>query len=193
MNRASIIVLALILAFAAGTMSAGYAVTHWLTLASQRSGPWQRLSTIGQINPDPYTQAFEHTSTQLPIGSAEGHIYIASKDSLGLNLISECNYIIEGEIPAARLFTLRVETTGGQLIVANSPLQSALHSDQILFTRTRFKINVSAIVQPDNWLALKANGPFNFVMTYYDVAVINDDTGNSTRLPEIIKGSCADD
>jgi hypothetical protein len=193
MNRATIIVLALFIAFAAGAASAGYAVTHWMKLASQRSGPWQRLSTIGQINPDPYTQAFEHTAAQIPIGSAEGHIYIASNDSLGGQLSAECNYIIEGEIPAARLFTLRVETADGQLIEAKSPLQSAINSDQMLFIGTRFKINVSATAQPNNWLALAAIGPFNFVMTYYDVAVINDDTGNSTRLPEIIKGSCNND
>jgi hypothetical protein len=192
MNRASIIVLALMAAFATGTVSAAYAITHWLQMAGQRSGSWQRLSTMGQINPDPYTQAFEHMSTQLPIGSAEGHIYVASKDSGGLILNSACNYIIEGEIPAARLFTLRVETPDGQLIETKSPFQSAIHSDQMIFSSTRFTISASSTVKPDNWVTLPAVGRFNFVMTYYDVAVINDDTGNSTRLPDIIKGSCAD-
>jgi hypothetical protein len=191
MSRATTIVLALIAAFAAGTASAGYAISSWLELAGQRSGPWQRLSTMGQINPDPYTQAFEHMSTQLPIGNAEGHIYIASTDSDGVILNASCNYVIDGDIPAARLFTIHIETPERQLIKSNPPLQSALHSDQILYTGMRFTINIGATAQPDNWLALEASGPFRLVITYYDVAVINDDTGNSTRLPDIIRGSCA--
>jgi hypothetical protein len=190
MNRATIIVLALIPAFAAGTASAGYAFTQWLQLSGQQSGPWQRLSTLGQSDTDPYTRAFEHISGQLPVGGAEGQIYVASKDSDNQSLNAACNYTLEGDIPAARLLTLHAETLDGQLISANAPLQSALHSDQLLFRGTTFAITVSATAQPDNWLALQADGAFNLVLSYYDVAVINDDTGNSTRLPRIVKGAC---
>jgi hypothetical protein len=180
MNRATIIVLALIAAFAAGTASAGYAFTQWLQLSGQQSGPWQRLSTLGQSDTDPYTRAFEHISGQLPIGGAEGQIYVASKDSDNQSLNAACNYTLQGDIPAARLFTLH----------AGVLLQGALHSDQLLFRGTTFAITVSATAQPDNWLALQADGAFNLVLSYYDVAVINDDTGNSTRLPRIVKGVC---
>ena len=191
-NRATIIVLALIAAFAAGTASAGYAITHWLDLAGQSTGPWKRLATFGDAGSDPYTRAYEHISGTLPIGPAEGQIYLASTDSDGQQLDASCAYRIEGEIPSARLFTLRAQTTDGQLITAKSPLPHALHSDQLLFSKSRFAINIAATVQPDNWLALQTTGGFNLVLTYYDVAVINDDTGNSTRLPQIVKGQCAD-
>jgi hypothetical protein len=193
MSRAAIIVIAFIVAFVVGTASAGYAVSHWMELAGQRSGPWQRLAIIGQANVDPYTRALEHISKQLQIGGAEGHIYSAGTDSAGQELDAACAYKITGDIPAARLFTLRVETAEGQLIAAKAPLPSAIHSDQMLFSGTQFTINIGSVAQADNWLALQASGPFRFVMTYYDVAVINDDTGNATRLPNIIKGRCADD
>ena len=191
MNRATIIVLALIAAFVAGTASAAYTFSQWLQISGQQSGPWQRLSTLGLPDADPYTRAFEHISGQLPIGSAEGQIYLAAKDSDNQALNASCNYTLEGDVPATRLFTLHAETPDGQLISSIAPLQSALHSDQLLFRGTTFTINVSASAQPDNWMALQAKGAFNFVLTYYDVAVINDDTGNSTRLPRIVKGGCS--
>jgi hypothetical protein len=192
MSRATIIVLALIAAFAAGTSSAGYAITHWLDLAGQRSGPWKRLAATGDEAADPYSRAFEHISGVLPIGSAEGQIYRASDDSDGQKLNASCQYRVEGDIPSARLFTLRAETADGQMIMAKAPLQGALHSDQLLFFKSSFAINIGATAQPDNWLALQTTGPFVLVLTYFDVAVINNDTGNSTRLPRITKGRCAD-
>jgi hypothetical protein len=193
MSRAMIIVLALIAAFAAGTASAGYAITHWLNLAGQKSGPWQRLTGLSAADADPYTKAFDHISGQLPMGSAEGQIYIASKDSTGNVLNGDCQYNVASEIPSARLFTVHAQTPEGSLIVAKAPLQGALHSDQLLFSPTAFAISIAATAKPDNWLALQTDGPFNLVLTYYDVAAINDDTGNSTRLPRINKGSCAND
>ena len=190
MSRATIIVLALIAAFAAGTSTAGYAISHWLALAGQSSGPWKRLATIGDISADPYLRAFQHVSGVLPIGSAEGQVYLASNDSDGQKLNAACQYRVEGEIPSARLFSLRAETADGQMIMAKAPLQSALHSDQLLFSKSSFAITIAATAQPGNWIALQTTGPFDLVLTYYDVAVINDDTGNSTRLPRIIKGRC---
>lgn len=190
MSRATLIVIALILAFAAGTASAGYALTNWLKLAGQHSGPWQRLSMLGTANADPYSRAFEHLSRQLPMGGAEGQIYAALKDDNNQPLDFKCDYRVEGDIPAVRLFTLHAETLGGQWIEAKAPLPSAVHSDQMLFYSGTFAINVGVAVQPENWLALGASGPFALVLTYYDVAVINDDTGNATSLPRIKKGSC---
>jgi hypothetical protein len=190
MSRATLIVIALIAAFGAGTASAGYAITHWLVLAGQSSGPWKRLVTIGDVSADPYSRAFEHILGALPVGSAEGQVYQASDDSAGQKLDSSCLYRVEGDIPSTRLFTLRVETGDGQRILAKAPLQGALHSDQLLFSKANFAINIAATAQPDNWLAVQTSGYFVLVLTYYDVAVINDDTGNSTRLPNIIKGRC---
>ena len=192
MSRAVLTVVALIAAFFMGIASSGYAISHWPDLAGQRYGPWQRLSTIGQTDVDPYTRAYEHISSEIPTGNAEGQVYFASTDSDGQALSGLCNYAIEGEIPAARLFTLRAETTDGLLIKAPPFLQGALHSDQILFVGNSFKINTGAKAQPDNWLAIQTTDQFHLVLTYYDVAVINDDTGNSTRFPRIVKGSCLD-
>ena len=192
MSRATLIVLALIAAFAAGTASAGYSIAHWLDLAGQSTGPWKRLATIGDAGTDPYTRAVTHISGSLPMGSAEGQTYQAATDSDGQKLNASCQYRVEGDIPSARLFTLRAETIDGQLIIAEPPLQGALHSDQLLFSKSSFSINIAATAQPDNWLALQANGPFILVLSVYDVAVINDDTGNSTRFPRIIRGRCFD-
>lgn len=190
MSRALLTILALLAAFIIGISTASYTLLHWLEIAGQRSGPWQRLSSIGLPDTDPYTRAVEHISSALPIGSAEGQIYQASVDSDGKSLSGACTYTVTGEIPAARLFTLRAETTGGQFIRAEKPLQSALHSDQLLFNGTTYKISIGAKTQPDNWLALQVSGPFRLVLSYYNAAVINDDTGNSTRFPRIIKGNC---
>jgi hypothetical protein len=193
MSRAFVIVLALVAGFFVGSASAAYAIKNWLHLSGQQSGTWQRLSKIGQLNIDPYMRAFAFISGQLPIGSAEGQTYLASKDSDNRPLNALCNYSVEGEIPAARLFTLHAETLERQTIVASAPLQSALHSDQLLFQSNTYMIHIGSKAQPDNWLALQATGEFLLVLTYYDVAVINDDTGNSTRLPRIVKGRCAND
>ncbi len=190
MSRAVIIVLALIAAFAAGTSSASYLVSNWLNLAGQHSGPWQRLTTLGATNTDPYSRVFQHMSRQLPMSNAEGRVYVARYDDDNQPLDPKCSYSIEGDIPAARLFTLRAETIDGQLIIAQAPFQSAIHSDQMLFIGTRFAVSVSALTQPNNWLALKTTEPFKLILSYYDVAVINHDTGNSTSLPRVKKGSC---
>jgi hypothetical protein len=188
-----IIVLALCAAFAAGTASALYAVTHWLEIAGRQSGPWMRLTNINSPQKDPYLRAFQHVSSQFPIGDAEGQSYVASKDGGGQLLDPSCDYTVEGNIPPARLFTLHSETTDGQLIMADAPFESAMHSDQMLFRGKTFAISVSSTVQPDNWLALQTNAPFNLILTYYDVAVINDDTGNSISLPDIVKQGCPND
>ena len=190
MNRATLTVISLIAAFGFGTLSAGYAFTHWIDISGQQSGPWQWRSAPFQSQNDPYSRAIDHISGQLPIGAAEGRIYTASQDSDGRTLMPNCNYRLEGNVPAARLFTLRVETADGVLLLAQPGLPSALHSDQLLFQQTRFEITVSASAQPGNWLALAAPGPFTLVLTYYGTAIINDENGDSVRLPAIIREAC---
>ncbi|MCV6900691.1 hypothetical protein OE165_27040, partial [Escherichia coli] len=88
-------------------------------------------------------------------------------------LHSRCNYSIEGEIPAARLFTLHAQTLNGERIIATEPLKSALHSDEILFGANTFTVSIAASAQPGNWITLGAAEPFKLVLSYYDVAVIN--------------------
>lgn len=190
MSRAIITILALVAAFATGTLSANYAIAHWLQIYGQQSGPWEKLSATGQLGADPYTRAFEHLSGQLPIGGAEGQVFTASKDSENNSLEAACDYQLIGDAPVARLFTLQAEGFDNPVSQENKFLPGALHSDQMIFRGAAFSISISSNAQPGNWLWLNGQGPFSLVLTHYDVAGINSDTGNPLNLPRIIKGRC---
>ena len=190
MQNAFRILIALVIALAAGAWSARSAILKWPVLASDNYGAWQTLQALGHPDADPYTKGYLQLDARMVLGGGEGATYIASRTDDGKPLSPLCSYRLTGEMPLARLFTLHAVDGRGTVLVPPAPLPGALHSDALLLSGKTYVIEVSAQARPGNWLAVRSFAPFLLVMQHYDVAVVSDQAIQRPRLPTIVETGC---
>ena len=88
----------------------GGAVT-WLSVQDERGfgalrvGQWTAWPDAGSADADPYTDARIAVDGKVPLGAAEGVLFVAKHDGAGETLRRECDYRINGRLPAARYWT----------------------------------------------------------------------------------------
>ncbi len=180
------------IALSGGTASAWYAIDNFGGFGTYTFGPWTAQPTAGTSNSDPYVRARVARSSDIPLGPAEGLSYEAKSDNEGNILSLSCVYRVEGEVPAARVWTIHAINEDGQVI--SSPARSAigLHSWQIVRGNDgRAVLNVAASAQPGNWLALSGSGNFRLVLTLYDTPSVNRSSLSPLSMPQIHRHRCA--
>lgn len=137
-------------------------------------GAWSMWVKAGSTTADPYTKAIISKSGEVPLQAAEGLELIATHDDNGRSFKAACTYAISGALPAARFWTLNAYTKDGQ-IASNIAERYGLTSTEIVRDEAgNFEINISATIQPGNWLPV-APLPFQLILRLYDTS-----TGSST-------------
>lgn len=179
-------------ALAVGFGLSSYALTDGRLLGAARSGPWAAWPEVGGIDPDPYTRAYLSRTGILQLGLAEGVRFVASVDSAGAPLDAACRYRIYGQTPAAAFWTLEATDLAGRNIAA-SPDLSYLHSERIARGPGGVAdIAVAADLAPGNWLEIAPEGgPFQLVLTLYDVVLFSGTGAGTLEMPTILGGGCA--
>ncbi|MGO9005939.1 MAG: DUF1214 domain-containing protein [Beijerinckiaceae bacterium] len=179
----------------AGTLL-GLAATYFVL----QSGPW-----FGRIEVGPWLVAHGHTSAEIdpyaraafartgevPLAPAEGVTFLARTDSAGDRLEPRCNYVLSGQVPASRYWSLTLVTPSGAL-VDNPAKRYGFTSAEILRAADgSFEIVISSHARPGNWLPAATPQAFNLVLRLYDTLL---DFGTSpldkSALPQIRRGAC---
>ena len=183
--------MALILAIGGGTASVWFALDSDEGFGVERIGPWTTHLASGGSADNPYARARRARNAELPLGIAEGMSFHARTDDEGRELSGNCTYLLEGNVPVARLWTLHARNTG-----TNPPREASrmagLHSRQILRRAdSSFTISVGSAPMPGNWIAVPAQRPFALVLTLFDTPVTSTLRVSEQGYPAIRRVDCA--
>lgn len=187
------ILLTLTLALGLGIWSAREATARYPKFGALQIGVWKAYPTVGTEESDPYLRAKVARESIFVLGSAEGLEFIAETDSAGDRLSSSCDYIIEGRVTNARLWTLQTSDKPRSLN-QNETIRGISNSHIVSYRPDgTFTLRLAKRIKPGDWAPLNEEGPFNLVLTAYDSAIASS-TGIATpELPEIRAEDCSDE
>lgn len=184
------IAIAVIIAAALGLVTAWYAVDRGPLFGGMAIGPWEAWPSAGSPDADPYAIARLARTGEVPLGAGEGLAFTAKVDSAGEPLAGNCTYRLDGQTPAARLWTLTAYDGNGRL-TANAARRTGFHSREILRRPDgSFVIMVAPDVQPGNWLPIAADGPFSLVFRLYDTPLTTGGEVSDRMMPGIAREGC---
>ena len=184
------IALAILVATVIGFSSAWLAVEHGRMFGAVTIGPWTAWPDAGGRDSDPYSVAFLARSGEVPLGAGEGLAFTAVTDNEGESLSGNCVYSIDGQTPAARLWTLTVYDAEGRLMV-NPAHRSGFHSREIVRRPDgSFSIIASADVTPGNWLPTARLEDLQFVLRLYDTPLTTATDFSNIDMPRIDRVRC---
>ncbi|MGB8819192.1 MAG: DUF1214 domain-containing protein [Rhizobiaceae bacterium] len=153
---------------------------------------WTANPVNGTLSADPYSKARLARDASLSMGAAEGVTFYASKDEDGRPLTSQCTYLISGQNPSARLWTLlALSNSRTRFDRISDDLPSSLASERMVFgKKMAFEIQVSASARPGNWLAVPRKTDFTLALNLYDSPVATNKGLVETKLPSVKRISC---
>jgi hypothetical protein len=155
------------------------------------AGPWTAWPRNGSLDVDPYSRAMLAYTGELPLGAAEGISFVARDDSMGAPLNSHCDYIVSGQTPKARYWTLTLLSPDG-VPVANAARRYGFTSAEILRSPGGdFEIALSRHARAGNWLPIGDASKFMLMLRLYDpdlnIATLSLDAAS---LPSLIRKNC---
>lgn len=186
------LLIAVIIGLALGGGSAWYSLKSQYGIGGIRVGAWTAWPFSGGTEADPYTIAKVTREGTIPLGATEGLAFEAANDTTGDALTFDCNYILSGLTPPARLWTLTAYRPDGSQAQAAQGGTAALHSGNIIrFADGSFRISISNYPVSGNWLGVTGSGGFYLVLRVYDTPATTTTGLVSRRMPSIIKGECS--
>jgi hypothetical protein len=156
------------------------------------AGPWLAFPKNGTNNIDPYARATLAHTGEMPLGASEGLSFVARADSAGAAFNPACNYVLTGEPPPARYWTLTLLSPAG-FLVANKAQRNGFTSAEILRSGDGgFAIAISRHARAGNWLPIGEAAKFILVLRLYDAEIGGASGGlDELKLPKVVRGACA--
>ena len=174
-----------------GLFSTWLAVERGYGFGAVTAGPWMAWPKSGSNEADPYAKAVVARSAEIPLGLAEGLMFIARQDDTGAFLDPKCDYRISGPLPPARTWTLTLMTPRGALIENRLGRYGVTASEIVREWRDAIDIVVSRYASPGAWLPLGEAVPFVLTLRLYDTIVRASATAIDARsMPSIKRGTC---
>jgi hypothetical protein len=156
-----------------------------------RAGPWTAAPRAGSIEADPYARAVTSRTGEIPLGPAEGLMFVARTDDAGAPLKGKCSYRVGGPIPASRYWTLTTNTTAGFLIDNPARRYGFASPEIIRDANGGFSIIVSPSAQAGNWLPIGIASRFLLVLRIYDTPLSTASALDSKAMPSIVQEGCS--
>ena len=180
---------ALVIALILGAGTALFLLDQRSRDGSSVIGPWAASERGGAV-PDPYAEAAAVIRIDLPLGPAEGIAFTAARDDSGALLLPTCDYIINGAVLPARLWTLTAQDETG-LLLPNPSGRFGFHSREVLRSPDGdFMIALSPEAQPGNWLPSTGTAPLRLTLRLYDTSITTGPMPADLALPSISRGAC---
>jgi hypothetical protein len=177
-----------------GATSAWYSIQRSHGIGAINIGVWAAWPYSGANQADPYTLARITSDSTVPLGAAEGLAFEATRDDDGKFLRLECNYILEGNTPKAKFWSLTPYRQDGKSVRSekdNSLISYHTNSTRLLrFTDGTFQIALGPVPSPGNWLATQGNGIFRLVLRLYDTPITSNTGIAVPVMPKIINIGC---
>jgi hypothetical protein len=191
MRLALAALLAFALAAAIGLGATWWTIAHGLPAAGLVIGPWRAEPTAGTLAAHAYLRAAAAQRGEAPLAYGDGLAFMAERDDEGRPLAANCAYRLEGDMPAARIWTLALFDPAGAALNARRSDDSLSSAEAIRFVDTPLVITLSKEVQPGNWLPLQSDGAFMLGLSLYDTSIGTPlDRASPGALLSIKRGAC---
>jgi hypothetical protein len=183
------IAVAILIATTVGFLTAWYAVEHGGQYGAMTVREWTAWPGAGSPDADPYAVAFLARTGEVPLGAGEGTAFTAEVDDSGAPLTGRCSYLVAGQTPGARLWTLTAYDAGGRLM-ANAARRSSFHSREVVRRPDGgIEIAVSANPSAGNWLPVAPVDRIKLVFRFYDTPLTSGGSGEVV-MPQITRSGC---
>jgi len=184
------------LSAAAAGVLLGLFVT-WLVIEHERgfgaieAGPWTSWSEIGAPEVDPYSRAILAYFGETALSESEGTSFVAYGDRRGVEFDPACDYVMKGEIPLARYWTLTLFSPAGAPVANRAGRQGFTSGEVLRDADGRFEIVISRHARPGNWLPSGEAARFVLVLRLYD-SELSAPSGriDAKKMPMFVKGHC---
>jgi hypothetical protein len=185
------LVAAIVAAVALGLGSAYYAVSvQTLSQTAVINGPWRTNLATGSIGADNYLRTAVAVSGLLALNKDETIYYTAVSDSAGERLAGNCSYRIEGRDPDARWWSITLYGNDHFLIENKANRYSVGKNSIVRNADGTFVIRLSAVEEPQNWIATSPDG-FDVTLRLYNPGQTIKDKPADATLPTITKEICS--
>ena len=187
-----LLALSISIALGLGAWSAGWALGEAADFGAVETGPWRANPLAGSVDADPYSKARLAKIGNLTLGVGEGILFRATRDSAGAPLLRECSYVLSGQTPPARVWTLAAFTPSGRLIPPGDGRPGWLVSRNLMRAEDNgVTVGVGPAAMPGNWLAVTGSGDFVLALTLYDTPASSSSGVGRLDMPRLIRRSCA--
>jgi hypothetical protein len=181
-----------VLSLVLGLGSAYYSIEHGFALVAPHTGPWRTWINAGSLAADPYTRARIARIGDLPITSGSGLTFVATADSDGEELSSDCDYEIVARPLAAVWWSIALFNSDGDLI-PNKAGRHAFNSQNLtVLPDGTQRIILSPQARPGHWLPSGKNNDLRLVLRMIRPLSLEQQRQGLAfqSLPAIQKGSC---
>lgn len=186
-----LLALSLAMALGLGALSAAWALRRSADLGTETVGPWLADPAAGSVDADPYSKARLARIGNLTLGIGEGIVFRARRDSANEALRLDCTYLLSGQTPPARVWTLAAFTPEGRLIQPGDARPGWLVSRSLLRADDNsVKVAIGPAAMPGNWLAVTGRGPFILALTLYDTSASSSSGLAELDMPSLARGAC---
>jgi hypothetical protein len=159
--------------------------------AAIEAGPWTGWPRSEASEIDPYTRAILAYSGKISLSESEAMSFVAHGDSNGVEFNPACDYVLKGEIPPARFWTLTVLSPAGALIANTADRQGFTSSELLRASNGQFEITLSRHARPGNWLSLGPASKFILVLRFYDSELSAPAAAlDAAHMPVLVKSRC---
>ncbi|MEJ1157986.1 DUF1214 domain-containing protein [Prosthecomicrobium sp. N25] len=184
------ILLAVIVAVVAGLGSTYLAVGEGWLFRTYRAGEWTAWPEGGSTAPDPYARALIARTAQVPLGAGEGIAFFATRDSNGQPIRGGCEYLLSGETPPARLWTLGVVDAKGDPPAHRSGRTFFTSREVLRRPDGHIEVALSPQARPGNWLPLPDSGALTLILRLYDSPAAIPATAGQIEMPRVLPRGC---
>ncbi|KAA6406249.1 DUF1214 domain-containing protein [Candidatus Tokpelaia sp.] len=181
------LLIAALIAGIGGGLSVHYALRHFNGFHKVQIGLWTAWPQAETEEADAYVQAKTLLRGDIALGRAEGLSFYLSRDDEGQALNGRCRYIIHGQVPEARFFTLYAIDKERVPIKAKQNWPDKLLSTDIIRDESgAITIILSPRVQDGNWLAVP-RGPYALQLNLYDTPITAMIGLTKPSMPSVVK------
>jgi hypothetical protein len=157
-----------VVALLVGVTSAYVAVEWGGSRAVYHVGPWTVDTSMGSPRADLYSRARTSLHALMALEKKETLYYIATHDSSGALLRGDCTYLVAGEDPAARWWSITAYGADHYLVPNDANVFSFSKTTVGRRETGDFLIRVSAQQKPGNWLPVRAGDAFDLTLRLYN-------------------------
>jgi hypothetical protein len=184
--------LAILGGLALGLFATWWTLENHVAFGDVRAGSWTGLVSAGTRDADPYARALFAKRGETPIGITEGLSFLSETDQAGEPLRANCDYVVTGNIPAARYWTLTLLGANGHVLPVSSERYGFTSAELLRKGDGSFEIIISSDARAGNWLQSAAGQDFQIMLRLYDTSLsANASSVTAASMPRIERGRCA--
>jgi hypothetical protein len=185
--------LALAVAFSGGIYSALLALDAQDPFEMLAIGPWVANPLAQTTGANPYAKARRALGGAPGLGQAEGLLFRTVTDSSGAALSASCGYAVTGQVPASRVWVMRLTGQERPQGALAPPFSRTIHSSSILRTPDgEFTVRLDDEARSGNWLMLEGSGGFGIEIILFDTPAAGNFGLIDLQMPAVEKLACAD-